>query len=287
MCPAKTQRSIDKRSLAIVDGNGSFLTNQQGILPIYSITKTFIAASIFAAKINLEERISNWIDKSLVPDADQISVRHLLNHTSGIRDYGALVEYNDAIVTGVPWTDEQFAEHTLQKPLLFNPGQNWSYSNPGYWLLSQIIQTNTGVGFADYLQQFIIEPLDLLDTKVATGSFAYDLERYSAEWVWHGLLLSSASDLVNFMRSDLVKPLLDSRDLVRVPIDHRDWTDPRSAYGLMVDVERRYGHNGDGPHYSAACFHFITTNITACLLTRTEEAGTATEELFRIAASYG
>ena len=53
-----------------MDGNGNFLTNQKGILPIYSITKTFIAASIFAAKINLEERISNWIDKSLVPDAD-------------------------------------------------------------------------------------------------------------------------------------------------------------------------------------------------------------------------
>ena len=253
MCPGNMQRSIDNRSLAIMDDNGSFLTNQKGILPIYSITKTFIAASIFAAKINLEERISNWIDKSLVPDADQISVRHLLNHTSGIRDYGALVEYNDAIDTVVPWTDEQFAEHTLQKPLLFNPGQNWSYSNPGYWLLSQIIQTNTGVGFADYLQQFIIEPLDLLDTKVATGIFAYDLERYAAEWVWHGLLLSSASDLVKFIRSDLVKPLLNSSDLVSVPIDHRDWSDPRSAYGLMVDVDRRFGHNGDGPHYSAAC----------------------------------
>ena len=88
------------------------------------------------------------------------------------------------------------------------------------------------------------------------------------------------------MRSDLVKPLLNSHDLVSVPIDHRDWSDPRSAYGLMVDIERRFGHNGDGPHYSAACFHFIKTNITACLLTRAEEAGTATEELFRIAANY-
>jgi D-alanyl-D-alanine carboxypeptidase len=280
------QKPLEKRSLAIVDGSGNFLINQHEILPVYSITKTFIAASVFAANINLDEPISNWIDKSLVPDADRITVRHLLNHTSGIRDYGALVEYTDAVAAGKPWTDEQFAAHTLQRPLLFSPGENWSYSNPGYWLLSRIVQRNTGLEFTGYLQKFVLGPLELLDTSIATGIFASDLKSYAAEWVWHGLLLSSASDLVKFMRSDFVKPLLDPSDLVRVPINHPDWSDPRSAYGLMVDVGKRFGHNGDGPHYSASCFHFLTTNITACLLTRTSEEGTATEELFHIAAGY-
>ncbi len=275
-----------KRTLAIVDERGVILVNEHDTLPIYSMTKTFIAACVFAAKIDIEEPISKWISKTLVPDADQITVRHLLNHTSGIRDYGALPEYSEAIAMGKVWSDEQFAEHTLQKSLLFSPGQTWSYSNPGYWLLSTIVQRHAGMDFGEYLRHFIFEPLDLVDTSVATGLFDNDLDGYAAEWVWHGLLLSSAMDVVRFMSSDLIKPLFNTNDLVCVPVTHPDWADPRSAYGLMVDLGQRYGHNGDGPHYSAACFHFLPANITACLMIQTNEEGAATKELLRIAAKY-
>ncbi|MCZ6618149.1 MAG: serine hydrolase [Gammaproteobacteria bacterium] len=136
-------------SVSIVNGSGEFLERVDVVLPIYSITKSYIAACVFAAQINIDERISAWIDNRLVPRGDEISVRQLLNHTSGIRDYGALPEYHEAIRSGRVWTDEQFADVTLHAELLFKPGNQWSYSNPGYWLLSKIIQTQCNLSFAE------------------------------------------------------------------------------------------------------------------------------------------
>lgn len=264
------------QSIAVASGAGEFLQRDDLQLPIYSVTKSYIAASVVAAKIDIECPISTWVDAALVPRAADITVRQLLNHTSGLRDYGALPAYAAAIEAGEIWTDQDFAEHTLARPLLFEPGTRWSYSNPGYWLLSQVVQRETGLSFDGYLKRFVIEPLALERTQVALGQFADDLPNYPADWVWHGLLLSTAADVVTFMTSHLVKPLVDRHDLIQVPVQHPAWTSPSWGCGLMVDPGIKWGHNGDGPKYSAACFHDIKKNLTACVLCRTDIEGDAT-----------
>lgn len=269
-------------SVAIVSKSGEFLESADVVLPIYSITKSYIAACVFAAGIDINERISSWFDDRLVSRGDEISVRQLLNHTSGIRDYGALPSYHEAIQSGRVWTDDDFVEITLRNGLLFDPGSQWSYSNPGYWLLSKIIQNQCNLSFTEYIEKFVTDPLGLTSTYVAAGVYADDLENHPADWVWHGLLMSNASDVVRFMNSDLVKPMLNDNDLISVPIDHPEWESPAWAYGLMVDKRVRYGHNGDGPKYSAACFHFIEPGITGCVLCSAESEGLATSRLLSI-----
>ena len=263
-------------SIAIANDRSEWLHVVDAELPIYSLAKPFIAASLFAAGVDIDAPISRWIDRSWVSRGGDITVAQLLNHTSGLRDYGALPEYAAAITARVaPWSDEVFADHTLRKPLLFEPGTGWSYANPGYWILSQIVQQTTGWRFETVIDRLIAKPLGLDATRVIRGQFADDLPHYPAGWVWHGVIVSTASDVVRFMRSDLVAPLLGS--LVKVPVEHPLWSDPHNGFGLMVDPGIRYGHNGGGPGYSASCFHFLEQGVTGCVLMRadSEEAAMA------------
>ena len=258
-------------SVAFVDNSGHVLFQEKlsagngDALPIYSLAKTFIASAICLSEIDLQAPITTWIDPSLVPDATDITVQHLLNHSSGLIDYGGLSEYQQAVSeAGPPWSDEEFAARTLQQPLLFTPGTRFSYSNPGYWLLKKILEHEHGKSWAVVLTDLITSALQLDDTRVVHGQFAKDLADYPAQWVWHGVITSSALDVARFMASELIEPL--RQNLIQVTGQQAPWVDPHYGYGLMVEPGKSYGHNGDGPGYSASCFHFVEHGITGCVL---------------------
>ena len=184
-----------------------------------------------------------------------------------------------------PWSDEEFADHTLRQPLLFEPGASFSYSNPGYWLLNQIVCREADAPFPEAIARLILEPLALTETAAVTGPFADDLPDYPAGWVWHGLLTGSASDAATFMSSEFVRPLL----AFSVPVggSHPGWQNPHYACGLMTEPAARYGHNGGGPGYTAACYHFEKSGRTLCVLERgsgVEDA--AMQEVLRLAGSF-
>ncbi|MEZ5551793.1 MAG: serine hydrolase domain-containing protein [Pseudomonadales bacterium] len=275
---AANRLSQPGEAVAIAKGDGTFLRADNQVLPLYSITKTYIAATLFTLDIDIEAPVSDWIDRALLDRGDRISVRQLLNHTSGLGDYGGLVEYTRAIQSGEPvWSDETFATHTLQRDLLFQPGRGWSYSNPGYWLLRQICQRHSGLDFATLIDRQVCRPLGLQHTRAVSGIFADDLPDYPAGWVWHGLLLGTPADTVKFLDSPLISPLL--AEPVAVPGRQPGWTAPHYGYGLMIEPGVRYGHNGGGPGYSASCNHFIRSDRTLCVLT---SAGDPEAAMYRL-----
>jgi CubicO group peptidase (beta-lactamase class C family) len=138
---------------------------------IGSITKQFTAASVLLlqenGKLNLEEPV-----KTYLPDApkawDKVTVYDLLTHTSGIPNF-----------TGLPgWDAYKLQDHTPQddialfreKPLDFEPGAKFYYSNSNYILLGQIIETVSGMSYADFLQKNIFAPLGMMETGVDSTS---------------------------------------------------------------------------------------------------------------------
>lgn len=275
-----------RESVAVIDAGGADLTpaaqNSELVLPVYSITKTYIAACMFAAGVDVSRKVADWFGAELVPRGGDITVHQLLNHSSGLPDYGAEPEYQAAVQEAVLWDDGQFADLTLRRDLLFEPGHGWAYSNPGYWLLGQILQRVCDLDLAACVEKFVCRPLGLQQTAVVTGQFADDLPHYPAAWVWHGLICSTAAEVVQFMRSPLVTPLLQSAGQVPVPVEHPSWREPRWGYGLMFDHQRRYGHNGDGPGYSAACYQSLDTGVTACVLCAAEQEGVATTRVLQL-----
>lgn len=259
-----------QQSRAWLDAQGKVLESCGSPMPIYSITKTFIAAAICAMGIKLVTPVAHWIEPAVLPWGDKIQVKHLLQHSSGLRDYGNLPEYILAVENRQSaWSDEEFSRHTLQQSLLFEPGTKFSYSNPGYWVLSQIAQRESQLDFNGVLKKYIFQPLGLTQTRAAHGIFSPVLSDYPAEWVWHGLVLSTALEVASFIASDLVLPLLQQQ--IRVPGTFSHWAEPHYGFGLMVEPNVRYGHEGGGPGFSAACFRFLPSGLTGSVLLQSTE----------------
>lgn len=281
----------------------------------YSISKTFTATLILQlcdeARIALDDRLATWFPH--LAHADRISLRQLLNHTAGIPDYGGLRAYHEAVRTtpSEPWSFERFAAETLDKGLRFEPGGGWAYSNPGYMLLRRVAEASTGDAFGALVAERIVRPLGLRRTFVAESiedlaalapgtSRALSPDRaprdvrahYHPGWVSHGVVASTASDLVRFL-DGLFRGTLFSRSsraemlqLVAVPVDPSDaqpdgdsasryrrpsyglgvMADPASPWGLIV------GHNGGGPCYSASAFHAVDLDgASVCAMGAIEE----------------
>ncbi|HEX9256390.1 MAG TPA: serine hydrolase [Candidatus Angelobacter sp.] len=136
-----------------------------------SITKQFTAASILL----LEERGKLKIEdpvKKYMPDApaawDKITIFHLLTHTSGIPSFTGFPDYKARQAQTI--TPEKLVEWFRDKPLEFEPGTKWNYSNSGYVLLGYLIEKISGQSYSDFVQQNIFTPLGMKDSGYDSNS---------------------------------------------------------------------------------------------------------------------
>jgi len=136
-----------------------------------SITKQFTAASVLL----LEERGKLKTDdpvKKYMPDApvawDKITIYHLLTHTSGIPSFTGFPDYPST--ESVATTPEQLVTRFRDKPLEFQPGEKWNYSNSGYVLLGYLIEKISGQSYNEFVQKNIFDPLGMKDSGYDSNS---------------------------------------------------------------------------------------------------------------------
>jgi CubicO group peptidase (beta-lactamase class C family) len=110
--------------------------------------------------LSLTDPLSKFIPN--FPRAQEITIHHLLTHTSGIVNYTTLPEYEELKIK--PTTPEKIIALIQNKQPNFNPGEKFSYSNSGYTLLTYIIEKTAGMSYSDYLQKNIFNPLAMQDT---------------------------------------------------------------------------------------------------------------------------
>jgi CubicO group peptidase (beta-lactamase class C family) len=129
---------------------------------IASLTKQFTAAAILL----LEERGKLKTDdpvKEYVPGApaawDKITIFHLLTNTSGIPDFTSFTDFG--LTQALPTSPEQLIARFRNKPLNFQPGEQWEYSSSGYILLGYLIEKISGQSYKDFLQEKIFKPLSM------------------------------------------------------------------------------------------------------------------------------
>ncbi len=265
---------------------------------IYSITKTFTSVAILQLaqnqKLSLDEPVTNWLPE--LPFPASVTIRRLLNHTSGIPNYASLEAYLPAVEESpsVPWSYNKLKELTCQGKLDFEPGSSWKYSNTGYMLLLKVIEAVSGDTFANVFQNNIFNPLGLEKTYVAaeidTGAlvpgFSRELNfnrlmenvipKYHPGWCATGVIVSTTSDVVQFYESLFSEKLIGSEQLddMRQPILTDEppssfFRKPCYGLGVMLDPESEYGvkigHGGGGPGYSTWVMHL--TNFQGRKLT--------------------
>lgn len=136
-----------------------------------SITKQFTAACILL----LEERGRLKTDdpvRKFMPDApaawDKITIFHLLTHTSGIPSFTGFPDY--ASLEPLATTPEKLVARFRDKPLDFQPGEKWSYSNSGYLLLGYLIEKISGQSYETFVRDNIFTPLGMKDSGYDSNS---------------------------------------------------------------------------------------------------------------------
>ena len=132
---------------------------------IGSITKQFTAMAILIlqeqGKLNVGDLINTHIPNP-PPVWSQITIHHLLTHTSGIKHSWGIPDWKDTVM--LPATLAETIDKIKGQPLLFTPGTNFNYSGAGYFILAQIIEQVSGQSYATFLRQVIFEPLGMNDT---------------------------------------------------------------------------------------------------------------------------
>lgn len=135
---------------------------------IGSITKTITATAIMQLveknKISLEDTIDKYIQG--YPQGSKIHISDLLSQKSGIPDYEEFPEFMDTTMR-LYRTPDQIIESFKDKPLEFEPGSKYKYSNSAFILLGYVIERATNGTYEDYVKENIFKPLEMNDTEVA------------------------------------------------------------------------------------------------------------------------
>ncbi len=276
---------------------------------IYSITKTFTAVRLLQIvarnNVSLDDPIINWFPD--LPFPSTITLRRLLNHTSGVPSYTSLNAYMPAVQQNPsdPWKYEQVEKLTCHGELDFDPGSRWSYSNTGYMLLLKLIERITGRTFAETVRESLVDPLELSRTYVAEdidrghlvpGYCRYlnekcvmenVISRYHPGWCATGLVVSTTREIVQFYDALFSGKLIGLKMLdemltcVSIGEDAgRFFGKPSYGLGLMIDPESPYGecfgHGGDGPGYNTWAMYLPNFNgrkLTLAVFCNTSMAG--------------
>ena len=143
------------------------------VFDIGSSSKQFTAATIALlaqeGKLSLDDDIRKWVPE--LPDLGaKVTLRHLLTHTSGWRDYIDLMSYQGFDDRDHTTDDDALAALRRQKALNFTPGTDWRYSNTGYFLMSLVVKRVSGKSLADFARERIFEPLGMRDTHYLTDA---------------------------------------------------------------------------------------------------------------------
>jgi D-alanyl-D-alanine carboxypeptidase len=238
-----------------------------------SATKTFVAAVILQlageGRLGLSDTVERWLPGQ-VPNGGAITVRQLLNHTSGLADYAP--DEDDTFIRRVladrhrVWTPGELVALGTARPPLHAPGARWSYSNTGYILLGQIVEAATGNPLETELRTRLFAPLRLRATSFDSrariaGRHAhgysrigarrsYDISVLNQTWAGAaGAIASTAGDLARFHRALFGGRLLRPRLLAQMRTTVPTGADVQS-YGLGLIRSRFpcgtfWGHGGE------------------------------------------
>ena len=248
-----------------------------------SVTKQFTAASILLleerGKLNVEDPVKKYL-----PDApaawDKITIFHVLTHTAGIPNFTSFPDY--ASLEPFPTTAEKLVGRFRDKPVDFEPGEKWSYSNSGYVLLGYLVEKISGESYGKFVQENIFTPLGMKDSGYDSNSAI--IERRAAGYargpngtvtnagyvdmtVPHaaGALYSTAEDLLRWEQGLFGGKLLSAASLQKMTTAFKS----DYAFGLQVHTVNKHkviDHNGGIEGFSTMLAYYPEEKITVVVL---------------------
>jgi D-alanyl-D-alanine carboxypeptidase len=269
------------------------------VRPWWSFGKVAIAAAALALvrdkKLELDRLVAG----------QRYSLRQLLGHSAGLREYGALPEYHRAVAAGdPPWSEEELLRRTRSDELVSPPGERFAYSNVGYLLVNRLIARASGHPAQQVIDDLIFEPLGISGVRWAKtpqdfAAGAWDgAQSYHPAWVYHGLLMGTPLQAALFLRrlltsdllpASLLDAMLAGREL-DVSLGDRPFDSASYGLGVMLPtcpLGRLQGHSGGGPGSGCAVFHLpdLTPARTVAVFAPVEDAALIERRMLELAAA--
>jgi D-alanyl-D-alanine carboxypeptidase len=278
---------------------------------IGSVTKTFVSTVVLQlvgeGRLTLDKPVARWLP-GLLANGHQITVRQLLNHTSGLPNYSDDPELLAGIVQNRIWDPRELVGQAETHPQLFAPGSAYEYSNTNYIVAGLLIEAVTSHPLARELDRRIFSALDLDHTSFPattarlTGYYAHgylspeaiptadgprlDVTSYNPSHAWAaGAIVSNAADLSTFYRALLGGRLLSPRLLREMKKTvAEDPTDPAETFSYGLGLERvndacgaNWGHTGGIYGYQSLAYWNERTGRTVVVASNMVPAPAAAE----------
>jgi CubicO group peptidase (beta-lactamase class C family) len=272
------------------------------VFRIASVSKQFVATAIMMlveeGKLNLDDPVSKYLDGT-PSEWKQITIRHLLTHTSGIPDF---LNENIWVHSWLYGFDRGVFEAVASRPLHFAPGDEFRYSNSNYQLLGMIICKITGETYGDFLRERIFEPLGMTRTTVSPANGTYP--GLASGYKWNnglhlgddvaapvkayagGGILSTISDMAKWDAALYSEKLLKQSSLEQM------WTPARLNDGMKTRYGFGWGTSGrsDGGHlvishegnfsgFSSGIYRAVDDQLTVIILDNRLDSYDAAAEL--------
>lgn len=265
--------------------------DENSVFDIASVSKQFTAFAVLllrdAGRLSLEDSIDAYLPE--LPDfGHEIKVRHLLYHTSGLKEWLELTLLS-GVGFGDTLTKEQVWDVLLKQDRLnFVPGTKFEYSNTGYFLLGKIVEKIADKPFSAWMRDKIFEPLGMHSTHIhddptiivprrATGYFegqseGYRMQNHGAGVPGGSAVFTTARDMSQWM-ANFSQPKVGTAELLAF-MDQPGRLDDGTPidYAAGVELEARAGwyqvslHYGRWPMFNAVLYRFPEADLTVCLL---------------------
>ncbi len=241
---------------------------------IASVSKQFTAAALLLledqGKLSLDDKVSQYIPG--ISDGDKITLRQLLNHTSGLQDYWPQ-DYSFAAMA-TPTTPQGIVDRWAKKPLDYVPGTQWQYSNTGYVVAGMIIEKVAGMPMLDFLGKHVFKPLGMkvISQDAAIGpDYPQGYQRFAlgpvrvekpaaSGWLYAaGELSMSATDLAKWNVARLNRSVLPADDWAAQETATKLADGTTTSYGLGVTVGTANGRRF--VEHSGEAVGFLSENI--------------------------
>ena len=297
------------RAYGMADLEHDVRNTPETIFEAGSLSKQFTAMAVMLlakdGKLSIDDPVRKYIPE--LPDYGvPLTIRHMLTHTSGLRDWGSVES-----IAGWPRTTRAYTHaHVLdilsrQKSLNFKPGDHYSYSNSGYNLSAIIVSRVSGMPFAEFSKQRIFGPLALTHTSwrddhtriVKNRAIAYDdqngefhIEMPFENVHGNGGLLTTVGDLLKW-NENFVHPSVGDTSIVRQMTTAGNFNDGKPqdyALGLMLGELRgvtNINHSGSTAGYRAHLNRFPDAHTSVAVLCNVS-SGDATRAANRVSEIY-
>jgi D-alanyl-D-alanine carboxypeptidase len=273
---------------------------------VASITKVFVAVTLLQLveerRLGLDDVVRHYLPDS---EVGAVTIRQLLNHTSGIPDYSMSDDFTAGLLNHRErrWTAAELLALVKDKEPDFAPGTDYAYSNTDYIVLGEVIKKVSGRTWAQEVRRRILDPLNLDSTYIAGAEPAQeavvpgyfdsdndgDVENVETGGPWlalessegpAGAIVSTASDLVTFgealFRGHLV---LDST--LHAMVTEGPYHPRFSNYGLGLEIMRPdyrttiWGHGGFLPGFKSALWYVPSRDAVIVVLANDARANPA------------